>query len=91
MKRKSHENVKLSAFSSKPKKNPNKFKKKRPTNVLLTSVSSFRSNSEKRQKCVSIFLEMSNDLLSILQKNKGKKKYYPFQNLKNSTYILLGL
>ena len=69
------------------KKTPTSSRKKRPTNVLLTSVSSFRSNSEKRQKCVSIFLEMSNDLLSILQKNKGKKKYYPFQNLKNSTYI----
>ena len=83
MKRKSHEkfNSVLSV------QNQKKSRKNRPVNVLLTSVSSFRSNSEKRQNCVSIFLEMSNDLLSILQKNKGKKKYYPFQNLKNSTYI----
>ena len=61
--------------------------KKRPANVLLTSVSGFRSKSEKRQKYLSIYLEifkgkvvkMSNDLLSILQNITGKKNIILFK------------
>ena len=88
MKRKSHENVQLSAFSSKVKtKKEQVEEKKRPANVLLTSVSGFRSKSEKRQKYLSIYLEifkgkvvkMSNDLLSILQNITGKKNIILFK------------
>ena len=57
----------------------------------------FKSKSEKRQKYLSIYLEifkvkvvkMSNDLPSILQNNKGKKKYYPFQLIRSIELTVL--
>ena len=39
--------------------NQKNSRKKRPVNVLLTSVSGFRSKSENREKCLSIFLEIA--------------------------------
>ena len=75
----------FSAFSSKPEKEEVQEK---------MACKCFKSKSEKRQKYLSIYFEifkgkavkMSNDLLSILQNNKGKKKYHSFQNLKNCTF-----
>ena len=75
-----------SAFSSKPEKEEVQEK---------MSCKCFKS--EKRQKYLSIYLEifkvkvvkMSNDLPSILQNNKGKKKYYPFQLIRSTELTVL--
>ena len=66
-----------SAFSSKPEKEEVQEK---------MAYKCFKSKSEKKTQVnfQGKIVKISNDLPSILQNNKGKKKYYPFQNLINS-------